>query len=117
MDRDIDAAVSGMVGEVALPRANGELLFEAPWEARAFGVAVALHQQGAFEWKAFSEALALEITAAEERGEASGYYERWLRALRRVATGTELLTDEEIRTKSDAVVVETEHDHPHHHHH
>ena len=37
-----DPRISTMDEQVALPRKNGELVFEAPWEARAFGLAVAL---------------------------------------------------------------------------
>lgn len=31
-----------MSGAAALPRRNGELVFEAPWQGRAFGLALAL---------------------------------------------------------------------------
>jgi len=32
------------------PSRNGELVFQAPWEGRAFGMAVALHDAGLFTW-------------------------------------------------------------------
>ena len=35
--------ISLMDGEASLPRSNGELIFDAPWEGRAFGLAVALN--------------------------------------------------------------------------
>ena len=34
-------------GPAAPPRANGELVFEAPWESRAFGIAIALVERQA----------------------------------------------------------------------
>ena len=37
-----DRLIANMEGSAALPRKNGELVFEAPWEGRAFGIAVAL---------------------------------------------------------------------------
>ena len=40
-------------GPAALPRRNGELVFQAPWESRAFGVAIALHDAGAIDYEAF----------------------------------------------------------------
>ena len=36
------AAADG--GAAAPPRSNGELVFEAPWESRSFGMAVALSE-------------------------------------------------------------------------
>jgi hypothetical protein len=41
----IQADVNAMTGAEALPRSNGELVFEEPWQARAFGVAVGLIQE------------------------------------------------------------------------
>ena len=50
---EVDREVALMRGETALPRKNGELVFEAPWQARAFGMAVALAQQGRYAWDDF----------------------------------------------------------------
>ncbi len=106
------------VGEdIALPRENGELLFESPWEARVFGLAIALHEKGAFPWKVFSQALAEEISTAEQSGETSTYYQHWLRALRQVATGEGLLLVEEILERAELVRAEADHDHDHDHDH
>jgi nitrile hydratase accessory protein len=116
MEPATDSAVSSMPDEIAMPRTNGELLFEAPWEARAFGVAVALHEKGVFEWRVFSEALTTEIATAEQAGEASSYYERWVRALRQVTTEGELLRGEEIMGKEEEVREVAEHDHDHEDH-
>ena len=38
-----------MEAKNALPRENGELVFQAPWEARAFGLAVALNEKDLYE--------------------------------------------------------------------
>ena len=107
-----------MPDEIALPRENGELVFESPWEARVFGLAVALHEQGKFEWKVFSEDLATDISSAEQAEEDSTYYERWLRALCSVTTRQDLLALDEVARRSEEVRYhdEHEHDHPHHHH-
>ena len=42
----LDPDVASADAPAAPPRDNGELVFEAPWESRAFGVAVALHDAG-----------------------------------------------------------------------
>ena len=100
---------------VAVPRKNGELQFEAPWEARAFGLAVALHEEGAYEWGSFSGRLAEEIGRAEQSGEDSNYYERWLKALQNMAVKNGLLSEEEIEAKASEVArVDDHHDHDHH---
>ena len=40
--------VADMGGTAALPRKNGELVFEAPWESQAFGMAIALYERNGF---------------------------------------------------------------------
>lgn len=78
-------------GAAAPPRVNGELVFEEPWEARAFGIAVSLHEQGLFAWDEFRQRLIEEIGRWERahpdaRTAEAGYryYERWLAALERL---------------------------------
>jgi nitrile hydratase accessory protein len=85
-----------MAGAAALPRRNGELVFDAPWQGRAFGMAVALHDQGAFGWEEFRRALIAEIASAEARGGRFEYYEAWLSALEGVLAGRALVRAEEV---------------------
>jgi nitrile hydratase accessory protein len=71
-------------GPAAPPRSNGELLFAEPWESRAFGMAVALHDTGAFAWPTFQAALIARIGAWEAAHPDGGdyrYYRHWLDAL------------------------------------
>ena len=70
--------------EVAPPTENGELVFEAPWEARVFALAHHLCDAGLYSWDDFREALIEEIAqwdAAHPRGEGYVYYERFQAAL------------------------------------
>jgi nitrile hydratase accessory protein len=66
------------------PRANGELVFTAPWESRVFGLAAALCERGVFGWDEFRSCLIVEI-AAWEKGRAPAsewsYYTCWQAAL------------------------------------
>ena len=74
-------------GPAAPPRSNGELVFGAPWESRAFGLALALHAGGAFEWEDFRRQLIAAITDWERDGDDGqewSYYRCWLTALERV---------------------------------
>lgn len=71
-------------GAVSLPRRNGELVFEQPWESRAFGMAVGLHEAGVFAWQDFRERLIARIAAwdaSHAAEEPYAYYEHWLGAL------------------------------------
>ena len=83
MSGGVDPAIAQMEN---LPRRNGELVFEAPWQARAFGIAVALCQEQGIEWDAFRSNLIDEI-ATWERDHAASGTERLglLRALARLA--------------------------------
>lgn len=81
----IDRKIADAETTVALPRRNGELVFEAPWETRAFGLAVALCEKGVYEWREFSAALASRIAAAEKENDPSDYYARWVASLEELA--------------------------------
>ena len=52
-------------GPGAPPRANGELVFQAPWESRIFGVTLALYEAGRFEWSEFQSRLIAAIARHE----------------------------------------------------
>ena len=109
-----------MSGVEALPRSNGELVFEAPWQARAFGVAVGVVQQQGLDWEEFRRRLIDEIGAWErEHGDAPdaySYYERWLAALERLELETGMISTEEIEAEVLRVAAEDDHDHDHHDH-
>ena len=77
--------LDGLTGAAAIPRKNGELVFAAPWQARAFGMVIGLHEQGLFDWEEFRSRLIAEV-GSEEAGSdpAALYYGQWLRALERL---------------------------------
>ena len=72
------------LGGATVPRRNGELVFDEPWQGRVFGMAVALSEQGLLPWEKFRQALIAEIAAAEARGGEFRYYHAWLAAFERV---------------------------------
>jgi nitrile hydratase accessory protein len=65
----------------AIPRDDEGPVFREPWEARAFAIAVSLHQRGVFAWTEWAAVLAREIKGDDG---ASDYYTLWLRALERL---------------------------------
>ena len=77
MTEVVDQAVSEMDGAAALPRRNGELAFDEPWQGRAFGAALAVVQEQGLDWDDFRRRLIAAIEAEPERP----YWESWLAAL------------------------------------
>jgi nitrile hydratase accessory protein len=92
-----------VIDEPTLPRRNGELVFEQPWESRVFGLAVALREAGLLEWEDFR---------ARTRGGGS-YYECWHDALERLLVERGVVTAEEIAGEAEAIAHERAHDHDH----
>ncbi len=111
--------VTAADGPAALPRLNGELVFRAPWESRAFGVAIALHEAGAIDYEVFRSRLIAEISAhSHEEGQDGGdYYERWLDALQQVLVDRSIVSVAEVGERSAEIAHAWEHDHGHHHDH
>ena len=99
-DTGADRAVADMGGAAALPRANGELVFEAPWEGRIFALTVALHEQGLYQWDEFRRRLIDEIAAAAAGDTASTYYERWLASFDGLLVGKGVLAAEELDART-----------------
>ena len=87
------------IGE--LPRKNGELVFDAPWESRAFGLAMTLHGGGVFDWEEFRRHLIRAVAEAEaEAEEPYSYYRCWLLALERVLDDKGVLGGEELLARA-----------------
>lgn len=108
----VEAAVAAMNGSAALPRRNGELVFDAPWQSRAFGLAVGLSQAGVFTWDEFRERLIAEIAEWEAAGhpaEEWSYYACWLHALEELLEERGIATDAELDALMEAIASVPEH--------
>lgn len=88
----VDPAVAAMTGAAAPPRRNGELVFAAPWEGRAFGMALAVVQGLGLPWMEFQRRLIAAIAAAPD----APYYEAWTAALERLVLDHGVCTAEEL---------------------
>ena len=64
--------------EAAPPRDNGELVFDEPWQARAFGMCVALLEQNGHDWSVFRSHLVAALDAGDDD---APYYETFVTAL------------------------------------
>ena len=73
---------------------NGPV-FNAPWEAQAFAMTLALNERGVFTWKEWAQTLSQTIAEAQALGDADAgdtYYLHWLAALERIASAKGLVT-------------------------
>ena len=102
--------------EAAPPRDNGELVFEAPWQSRAFGVAADLVDSGSFSWNDFRQQLIEAIQAWEALEGADqppwDYYTCWVTALEQLVFSKVLLDPTELDLRSSEYV-ERPHGHDH----
>ncbi|MCC6764748.1 MAG: nitrile hydratase accessory protein [Deltaproteobacteria bacterium] len=89
MTSDGRAQVLDWDGPLSPPRRNGELVFEALWESRVFGMTMTLYERGAFAWDEFRDRLIATIAAAERAAHphagAYRYWECWLGAFEALA--------------------------------
>jgi len=92
----VDRVVAIMEGRAALPRKNGELVFEEPWQGRVFGMAVSLHERGLYEWEEFRQGLITHIAEGERRAGPFSYYEVWLQTFEALLARKGLVTATEL---------------------
>lgn len=97
--------VDDLTGSAAVPRKNGELVFDAPWQSRAFGMVVGLHERGLFHWDEFKDRLIASVAEPSaddpESGPATVYYRQWLRALEHLLLAKGLLSSSELATRTE----------------
>lgn len=74
-------------GQLALPRSNGELVFDAPWQGRLFGLVVHMCQSGNFHWDEFKSHLIAVIgeSGKEDNCDPAVYYRQFGEAFCRLA--------------------------------
>jgi nitrile hydratase accessory protein len=102
----------------ALPCDDAGPIFNAPWEAQAFAMTLALHERGMFTWAEWATCLNEAIRDAQAAGDADHgdtYYSHWLTALERISTIKGLVTDDSLlrrRGAWDAAARRTPHGQP-----
>ncbi len=75
------AQLEPLVGQ---PHTDGALVFDAPWQARTFAMAVMLHESGWFSWQEWATLLARHIAAFEKHANIAdndAYYQLWQQTL------------------------------------
>lgn len=84
------------------PRDAEGPVFKEPWQAQAFGLVLALHQQGHFSWEEWATALSEEIKTAQQAGDpdlGDTYYQHWLVALEKITIAKGITRAEEMRER------------------
>lgn len=112
-------------GPAAAPRSNGELVFESPWEGRAFGLALTMVEKGFFSLADFQAELIVAIAEWEALGHSNEdyrYYECWLVALERLVERSTAIGVADVDARSTEFLArpaghDHSHDDDHHHHH
>jgi hypothetical protein len=96
MTDEVRPDVQRMSGAAALPRDNGELVFDAPWQGRVLAMALAVVEERGLEWDDFRRRLIVAIEADPERP----YYESWTVALTDLVVDVGIVTGEEVATRA-----------------
>ena len=99
--------------------ANGELVFEEPWQGRVFGMAHTLCDAGLFTWDEFRDALIAEIDLWESdnpRGTEYRYYDRFLAALEAILSAKGICDATLLQDRFEQFQARPA-DHDHHHWH
>jgi nitrile hydratase accessory protein len=87
----------------SLPRDQDGPVFNQPWEAKAFALAVRLSEAGCFTWPEWVKIFSQEIDAAEERGDpdlGDTYYQHWVNALERICAEKGLIGSAEMQRRT-----------------
>lgn len=110
-------------GPAAPLRANGELVFTAPWQSRLFATTMHLQQIGHIDWERFRQGLIAQI-ADHERDLADtedyDYWGCWQRALERLLAELHSVSATEIDATAETLAARPaghDHDHSHSHSH
>jgi hypothetical protein len=99
----VTSEVREMPGPAALPRANGELVFDAPWQGRVLAMAVTTVDALGLEWDEFRTRLIAAIADAPDRP----YYESFTVALEALVTDFGVASIGELDTRAGHCVNET----------
>ena len=83
--------------------ADAEIVFNFPWEAKAFALVVHLFQQGHYSWGEWTEQLSAEIKAAGAEDDGAKYYLLWLSAAEKLVARKALAGAGELKGRKVAL--------------
>ena len=90
-----------------LPRiptdANQDIVFNYPWEAKAFALVVHLSQRGHYTWAEWTEQISAEINVNGADDDGSNYYLLWLAAAEKLVARKTLAQTAELEQRKSAL--------------
>lgn len=92
---DFDQALD----EMAIPRNEEGPVFDEPWQAQAFALAVKLNEAGHFSWAEWADIFGAEIALASKDGRGCGnenYYLCWVTALEKIVAKNNIVSTEQL---------------------
>jgi len=95
----VTSEIRDMAGHLALPRLNGELVFDAPWQGRALGLAIAITSSLDVGWDRFRQELIRAIADDPDRA----YYDSWICALEALVVHEDIATADELNRRASAL--------------
>ena len=98
-------AMRAAVAVPGVPRDEDGPVFREPWEARAFAMALALHEAGIFTWNEWAQTMGAQIKRAQAAGDpdtGETYYRHWLNALERLVAEKGLASAETLTRYQEA---------------
>jgi nitrile hydratase accessory protein len=128
MTQNIEDRVDTLAGKIDHPKSDGKPVFNTPWQARAFALAIVLQSQDNLHWNDFQGRLVEEIQFAESGNHNEKmYYMKWISALERTICEKEIVDVEELENRigefesgerdASEFVIGADHNHDHNHEH
>ena len=89
-------------GQAAPPMANGDVVFDAPWQSRVFGMARVLCEQGVYTWDEFRGCLIQRIADWQRDSDQQDYcyFNHFLAAFTDLVTRKALCSSEELKRRT-----------------
>lgn len=112
----LDRLVDELPYNEEIPRRSGDVAFNHAWEIRAFAIATAMHDDGAFDWPEFQGELIRSIQAWESDNDTTAgwsYYDRWMEALERLLQAKGMLDTAELDRRTAEVLSTPANSHHH----
>ncbi|MBI5260219.1 MAG: nitrile hydratase accessory protein [Bradyrhizobium sp.] len=105
MPTNAETAQKAVQAVRSIPKDADGPVFNAPWEAHAFALAVTLHERGLFTWPEWTVALGEEIARAQAAGDpdtGETYYLHWLATLEKLVAAKGVTSTETLHRYRDA---------------
>ncbi len=81
--------------------AEGEPIFNEPWQAQIFAIVVALNEAGHFTWVQWAETLGTVLKQTGESDRVEDYFHHWAKALEQILAVQNILPTQDINIRAE----------------